>query len=161
MLLAAVLIGLIVLVYDRGWLPLTGPFVAVILASTLIYLLTYARNRRLRRASRRATEQLQALAPAIAAERSTAAAARGTGASDESLDRAAEQVELGLQRLSWGHEQGAVPHLAELATTARTSWRPEAPLAQQVERLAHTGTQIDRIVRAMLADAERRRPRVS
>lgn len=153
---AVVLIGLIIAMYDRGVLPLVGPFVAVIFASTLVYLIVYARSRRLRRVSADAITQLQALDSAIAQERSTPIAARSTGTGDASLDRAAEQTGLALQRFAWGHEQGALPYLSALAAEARDAWHPEARLTQQVERLAATGAELDGIIRKLQAAAERR-----
>lgn len=154
---AFVLTGLVILLYDRGWLPLAGPFVAVIFASTLVYLIMWSRGRRVKKLGAEAAQQLRELSGAITRERDVPVQDRPSGASDQSLDGAAEQVELAVQRLAWGHEQGAAPHVAQLVETARRSWHPEAPLTQQAERLAGTVSKLDDTVRRMVEAAERRR----
>jgi hypothetical protein len=156
-LCAVGLIGVIVVLFDRGWLPLAGPFAATVVASTLVVLVMSWRNRRVRRLSEDAVRQLQHLAGAIARERAHAPDARPTQASDQSLTHAAEQVELALQRFAWGQEAGARPFVEALAATARDSWLPSAPLSHSVDRLARTSTRLDERLRKMLAAAERRR----
>ena len=152
---AFVLTGLVVLLHDRGWLPLAGPFVAVIVASTLVYVVMWWRSRRVRRLGDDAVQRLQALAPAIAGERALAPEARPTAASDRSLADAADQVEMALQRFAWGHEQGAGPFVERLAATA-TTWDADAPLTREVVRLSETVAQLDAVIRRMLSAAARR-----
>ena len=150
------LIGVITVVYDAGWLPLAGPFVAVVAASVIVFVVMWWRSRRLQRLATSAADQLRELGPAIAAERRLPAAARPTGASDQSLEQAALHVESALQRLAWAHEQGAAPVLTDLVAAARGSWRPEAPLTQQVQRLEQTSSRMDEQLRRMQAVAARR-----
>ena len=150
------LIGVITVVYDAGWLPLAGPFVAVVAASVIVFVVMWWRSRRLRRLAVTAAEQLRELGPAIAEERLLAAAARPTGASDQSLEQASLQVESALQRLAWAHEQGAAPVLSDLVAAARTSWAPDASLTRQVLRLEHTSSEMDQQLRRMQAVAARR-----
>lgn len=153
------LIAAITVVYDAGWLPLAGPFVAVVVAAVIVFVVMWWRGRRLRRLATTAARQLEELGPAIAHERGLPPSARPTAASDASLERAAEQTDAALQQLAWGHEQGAVPFVTDLADRARGTWRAEAPLTRQVADLAGTTTEIDRVVRRMLDAAARRRPR--
>jgi hypothetical protein len=153
---AVAMIGLITVLYDGGWLPLAGPFVATVVVSTLVFLVAYRRGRRVRRLSADAVHQLRTVAPAIARERALAPEARSTRASDQSLTHAAEQVELALQRFAWGHDQAAIPFVDDLAATARDSWLPGAPLSQTVDRLARTTSKLDALVHKMLAVAKRR-----
>lgn len=155
-LLAVGAIGLVVAVYDKGWLPLAGPFVAVVVAGAIVFVVMWWRSRRLRRLSATAADQLRALGPAIVEERGRAYAERPTGASDTDLEQADERAGAALQRLAWGDEQGATAELVGLADAAR-SWRPEAQLSQQVEDLARTSAEMDQVVRRMTAAAERRR----
>lgn len=154
---AFVLSGLVILLYDRGWLPLVGPFLAVIFASTLVFLIMWARSRRAKKLGAEAAQQLRELSVTVSRERALPVQDRPSGASDESLAGAAEQVELALQRLAWGHEQGAAPHVVELVGTARRSWRPEAPLTVETERLSTTFAKLEETIRRMVEAAERRR----
>ncbi len=153
---AFVLTGLVILLYDRGWLPLAGPFVAVIVASTVVYLVMWSRGRQMKKLGAEATQRLHELSGGISRERSLPVQDRPSGATDQSLDSAAEQAELALQRLAWGHEQGAAPHVAQLVDTARRSWHREAPLTLQTERLAATVSKLDETIRRMVEAAERR-----
>ena len=155
-LAAAGLIGIIAVLYDGGWLPLAGPFVAVVVASVIVFFVMWWRSRRLRRLSLAAAGRLRSLGPAIERERALPAAERPTGASDQSLEQAAQQVGSALQRLAWGHEQGAVPVMADLAANARRSWAPDAPMTREVEEISRTAQQLDELVRRMLAAAARR-----
>jgi hypothetical protein len=149
-------VGLVTVLYDAGWLPIAGPFVAVVVAAVIVFVLMWWRSRKLQRLSSSAAEQLQALGPAIAEERRRPVAQRATGASDQSLEQAAVQVESALQRLAWAHEQGATPVLADLVANAGSAWRPEAALTREVERLARTSTKMEALVRRMQAAAARR-----
>ena len=151
------MVCLVTVIYDAGWLPLAGPFAAVAIAAVIVFLVMWWRARRLHRLAASAAEQLREVDVAIAHERQLDAAQRATGASDQSLEQAGLQAASALQRLAWGHEQGAALLLGELAATARPSWRPEAPLTQQVERLERTSAEMQELVRRMLAAAERRR----
>jgi hypothetical protein len=144
-------------IYDAGWLPLAGPFAAVVIAAVIVFLVMWWRARRLRRLAASAAEQLREVDAAIAHERRLDAAQRPTGASDRSLEQAGHQAASALQRLAWGHEQGAALLLGELAATARPSWRPDAPLTRQVQRLEQTSAEMQAVVGKMLAAAERRR----
>ncbi len=151
------LIGVITVLYDRGWLPLAGPFVAVVVASAIVFFVMYWRNRKLKRLSGQAVDQLRSVQASIAAERALAPEARPTQATDQSLLMAAEQVELALQRFAWGHEQGAAPIVEELDATARGAWRPDAPLTEEVQRLARTTSQVGEVITKMVKTVERRR----
>ncbi len=151
------LVGLIVVVYDAGWLPLAGPFVAMVVAAVIVYVVLWWRARQLRRLGATAARQLEDLAPAIAHERGLPSPDRATGASDRSLDQAAQQAAEALKQLAWGHEQGAVPLMAGLADQARGSWHADAPLTQRVEELAGTAAELDRVVRRTLRTAARGR----
>ena len=73
------LIGVITFVYDAGWLPLAGPFVAVVAASVIVFVVMWWRSRRLQRLATSAADQLRELGPAIADERRLPAAGRPTG----------------------------------------------------------------------------------
>jgi len=150
------LIGVITLVYDAGWLPLAGPFVAVVAASVIVFVVLWWRSRRLHRLAATAADQLRELGPAIAEERRLPPADRPTAASDESLEQAAAQVESALQRLAWAHEQGAAPLLTDLVAATRESWRPDAPLTRQVQQLQATSARMDAQLRRMQALAARR-----
>ena len=108
------LIGVITLVYDAGWLPLAGPFVAVVAASVIVFVVLLVAQPSTAAARGHGGGPAAGLGPAIAEERRLPAAARPTAASDESLERAAVQVESTLQRLAWAHEQGAAPLLTDL-----------------------------------------------
>src|SRR4051794_38663915 len=91
-LFAVVGIGLVTALYDKGILPIAGPFVVIFLLPLLIPL----RNRGLRSRARRLAgdtdQQLSALVPAIAQERSLPSQERASGASDESLAETAAGV---------------------------------------------------------------------
>jgi hypothetical protein len=156
-LAGAGLIGVVVVLYDAGWLPIAGPFAAVVIAAVIVYVVMWWRARRLRRLSTTAAEQLRALMAALTEERALAAPARPTRASDASLDQALTQAEGALQQLAWGHEQGAVPLLVNLGDVARRDWADEAPLSRQVADLDDTATELERVVRRMLETAARRR----
>ena len=153
------LVCLVTVLYDAGWLPIAGPFAAVVIAGVIVYLVMWWRSRRLGRLAAAATSQLRELGPALARERDEAVTARPTGASDQSLEQAGLQVDTALQQLAWGHEQGAVAPILSLADHARRSWRPDVPLSRQVEELSRTATEMDQVIRRMLAAAARRQPR--
>ncbi len=146
------LVCLVTVIYDAGWLPVAGPFAAVVIAAVIVFVVMWWRARRLRRLAASAAEQLRQVGAAIAHERQLARAQRTTGASDESLEQASRQAASALQRLAWGHEQGAALLLDDLAATARPSWRPDAPLTQQVQT---TGADGDRDAGAGPHDAGR------
>lgn len=105
-----------------AWLPLAGPFVAVVIASTLIYVIMWWREPASATARAEAAQQLQALGPAIARERSIPPGARRTAASDRSLRRAAKQVELTLPRFAWATRK-------EPAPSSRARWPPRGVMA--------------------------------
>lgn len=153
------LVCLVTVLYDVGWLPIAGPFAAVVIAAVIVYLVMWWRSRRLGRLAASAAEQLRELGPGLVRERGEPVTTRSTGASDQSLEQAGLQVDTALQQLAWGHEQGAVPPILSLTAHTRRSWHPDAPLSRQVEELSRTATEMDQVIRRMLAAAARRQPR--
>ncbi len=150
------MVGLVVALHDTGWLPIAGPFVAVVVASVILYLVMWWRARRLRRLATDAADQLRTFGPAVADERARPLPDRASGATDESLAQADRQAAAALQRLAWGDERGATTELVGLADSAR-GWHADAPLTRQVATLTRTSAAMAELVRRMLAAAERRR----
>ena len=146
-LFAVVGVGLVVALYSRGLLPIAGPFAVIFLVPLLLALRRFGLRGRLRRLSRRTSEQLAALAPAIEQERRLAPQSRASRADDQSLDEAATHVESAIQRLAWGRESAATACVDALARTARDAWSPEAPLSRDVGRVTATAQELQKVLR--------------
>ena len=151
------LVGVITVLYDGGWLPIAGPFAAVVIAALIVYVVMWSRARKLRGLSASAAGQLRTLLEGLAEERVLPDAARPTRASDDSLDQARTQAETALQQLAWGHEQGAVAPVTSLGDLARRHWQDGAPLSRQVATLVDTTTEMERVVGRMVRTAAQRR----
>lgn len=152
----AVAVAGVVAAYAAGWLPLAGPFVAVLVAPLLGLTGVRWRHRRFRRASASTLERLREVQAALRHECAVDPDERASGATMRSLTKAEEDVERALRRFAWGHEQGALPHLRALAVRAQ-SWAPASPLARAVAAFEAEAARLAGTTRALERAAGRRR----
>ena len=145
-LFAVVGTGLVVALYDYGFLPIAGPFVLIFLLPLLLPLQRSGLRRRAGRLAAATAQDLTSVASRITTERSLAPEARATRGSDESLTRAAHQLDSALQKLRSGHERDGATAVAALARTAQESWAPDAPLSKEV---ADVATKAERLHEAL------------
>ena len=146
-LFAVVGIGLVVALYDKGILPIAGPFVLLFLLPLLIPLRNRGLRNRSRRLAGRVEEELGGLVPEIDRERSLAPHERASGATDESLASAATRVAAARQQLAAGQAPAAVRTLEELERAATASWEPSAPLTRDAVRTAGTARKLQQVLR--------------
>lgn len=130
-LFAVIGVGLVVAAYDRGILPIAGPFAAMALAPLIGALTVWWLVRRNRGLSQRITSELQALLPVLEHERSLGRAERASGATDETLDAATRRARSALSQLAWGRDDAAVDEVDKLGRVA-APWAADSPAATRV-----------------------------
>lgn len=128
---AVAVTAVVVVAYDRGILPLAGPFVLAGWMPLLVWARVAAIRTRTRRRRRSLAEKLGILARLVAAERNLPPAARASTASDRSLAEARPLVTTAAALLG-EHRQDAVTVAARLAEVA-ARWQPGAPLTRAVQ----------------------------
>jgi hypothetical protein len=154
-LFAVVGIGLVTVLYDKGFLPIAGPLVVICLLPLLRPLRSYGLRSRSRRLGDRLDQQLAALGPALEQERSLAAPDRPSGARDEALASAAGGVESARRQLASGQSSAAADTLDALSRTVTSAWHRDAPVARQAAEAARTARKL-RSVRDQVDRAGRR-----
>ncbi len=133
---AVVGVGLVLLLYTKGFLPVAGPFLALFVAPVFVWLGVLWRRSRITHRSRQLAAALERLQARVEGERSLIAADRSTGASDASVDQAADAVRIAGQRLAWGQELEATQLLDQVAERAGRDWSPDAALTRELRRVA-------------------------
>jgi hypothetical protein len=146
-LFAVIGIGVVVALYDKGFLPIAGPFVVLFLLPILIPLRRRGLRNRTHRLGSRLDERLAALGPALERERSLASQDRASGASDSALAAAATRVDAARQALAAGQEPSAVATVDELARTVTAGWHRDAPVTRDVAEAASRAHQLERVLR--------------
>ena len=146
-LFAVVGIGLVVALYDKGLLPIAGPFVVLFLLPILVPLRNRGLRNRTRRLGDRLDERLAAIGPALDRERSLAPHERASRASDEALASAATRVDAARQELAAGQEPSAVRTLDELTRTVTAGWHRGAPVTRDVAEAASSARRLQRVLR--------------
>lgn len=146
-LFAVIGIGLVVALYDKGVLPIAGPFVVLFLLPILVPLRNRGLRNRTRRLGSRLDERLAALGPALDRERSLAPHDRASGASDSALAAAATRVDAARHALAAGQEPSAVGTVDELARTVTAGWHRDAPVTRDVAEAAAGAHQLERVLR--------------
>lgn len=147
-------IGLIVYFYDRGILPIAGPFVAVLLVPMIFLVRATWLRSRVTRLSRAAVAQLQTVSAMITAERSAPPQRRATGGSDDVLAAASERVESVLQQFAWGRDADGVLFAEDLTELAER-WSSAAPLTVELGRALTTTRNLSEALRKAHAFAQR------
>lgn len=109
--------------YNRGVLPIIGPFVAALLVPVILLLRTLWLRRRLGRLSRRLAEELRSLSAMVADERSSGPQARPTGASDASLDKATVTLASALRHILDGRQPSGAEHARDSCPSPSTGAR--------------------------------------
>lgn len=138
-------IGLVVALYDKGILPIAGPFVVLFLLPVLLPLRRRGLRNRCRRLATRLDERLAGLAVDLGQERSLTPDRRDSAAGDDALASAAARVEAARQQLATGQDAAAVGALAELSRMVSTSWRRGAPLTRDVAAAAGVARRLERV----------------
>ena len=127
-------VSLVYVLYDRGVLPVAGPFVALLVVPLILFLRAYWWQGKVTRLARQAAGHLTTLSALVDEERARPQSARSSGADESSLAVAAEQVRAALQRLAWGQEGAGAGHVHDLMATARAAWTPGTPLYVAAEQ---------------------------
>lgn len=147
LLFAVIGIGLVVALYDRGVLPIAGPFVVLALAPLLLPLRRRGQRARARRLASRLDEQLGDLARALGEERALEASQRRSGASDEVLSETLARVAHagGLLRSDrWLDASRSVEDLAPGDGRLLADAPRAAALAAKVSDVVRTGRELGR-----------------
>lgn len=143
--MAVIAIGVIIALYDRGILPLAGPFVAAL----VVPLILRFRRRRLaqqrQRLAHAAADELRDLLVALEQERSQPPPTRASGASDLSLSLATTHIHSVLAQLAAGHVSSAADQIDQLSGHTAQGWTPGTPLSVQVDRVLETGRQLAKV----------------
>jgi hypothetical protein len=138
---ATLLIAGIVVLYERGVVPLAGPFVAAVLGPTVVLLAAWARRGRALRAARALGEDLLDVERLLERERATPAPDRPSTASYHELEQCSSEVDTALQLLTSQRDDEAAAVVIELATRIDETWPADAPLTTALRtaaRRAHT-----------------------
>jgi hypothetical protein len=143
---AVVGIGLVVALYDKGLLPIAGPFVVIFLLPLLVPLRRRGLRYRSHLLATRLDEQLATLALAIGQERSTPAGRRDSGAGDGSLASASASVDSARRQVAHGQQSAAAGAVDELSRMASASWRSGASLTKDVAGAAGTARHLQRVL---------------
>jgi hypothetical protein len=144
-LFAVVGIGLVTALYDKGFLPIAGPFVVLFLLPILLPLRRRGLRRRIARLAARLDEQLAELAATLDPVRSQAAG--GTVADDGSTAQVAAQVEHARRQIAAGLETDAAHTVEQLSRPAPDSGRRDPGVARGVERAASTARSLLRVAK--------------
>jgi hypothetical protein len=148
-------VGVVVALYDRGFLPIAGPFVALAVAPFLGFLGVLWVSRRHRALSRQVTHELGELLPALEEERRLPREQRPSGATDETLDAALGRARSALSQLSWGHDEAGISEVDALARVARP-WSSDATVARGVGRTVDLSQRLRRSRRRVERQRSRR-----
>jgi hypothetical protein len=148
-LFAVVGIGLVTVLYDKGFLPIAGPFVLIFLLPLLLPLRRRGLRGRVGRLGRRLGEQLAVLEPALEKERALAPHERPTGADDEVLAEAASQVAAARRQLASGQESLAADTVEGLDRSTADGWPRRAPVRGQVAGAARTALTLHGVLRQL------------
>lgn len=132
---AVAFVAAVVLLYDRGLLPIAGIFVAMAVGPLIVFWRRAGLARRRARLAQAVLDGLAQVVGLVDAERRTPDAERATGASTPSLLDADELARRAVQRFAWGDEDGAAAAASELVAHVRgQAWR-DAPLTRAVASL--------------------------
>lgn len=148
-LFAVVGIGLVTVLYDKGFLPIAGPFVVLFLLPLLLPLRRRGLRSRVRRLGRSLDERLASLEPALEQERALAPHERPTGADDANLAAASSQVATARRQLAAGQEPLAAETVDGLHHSTAGSWQRRAPLTKDVASAASTARKLRQILRQL------------
>jgi len=154
--LAVVGVAAVVVLYDRGWLPIAGPFVALAVAPLLAWAGVAWMARRHDGLARRTGEALSGLLPELERERALGRDDRSSGATDETLDAAIRRARTALSQLSFGDDVSGAREVDALSAVAR-SWAGGSAAAEGVRRAADLTERL----RASRRRLDRRRQRTT
>lgn len=133
-LVAIIGTGLVVLVYERGLLPIAGPFVALFVTPFIVGLGLWLYARRSERAGAAIVGALGDLIPALERERELSRTSRPTGAADDALDAALTRARTAMSQLSLGDRASAVRTLDKLRAVS-APWGHTDPVAGPLTRV--------------------------
>jgi hypothetical protein len=147
-LVAIIGTGLVVVVYERGLLPIAGPFVALFVAPFIVGLGLRFYVRRSERAAAAALTALADLIPVLEQDRQLPRGSRATGAADDALDAALTRARTSMSQLSLGDRATAARTLDALRTVS-APWAHADAVADPLARIERSGV-------AILAEVRRR-----
>lgn len=135
-------IGVVVALYDRGLLALTGPLVVLVAAPAVGLAGIAVARRRWSSQQRRTGELLSQLVDLLEAELDQDQDHRHSRADDGQVRAALRRAREARAQLAWGRGQG-VAELEKLVRTAR-SWPPGTPLSTAAARLDRESARLRR-----------------
>lgn len=152
-LFAVVGVGLVVAFYDKGFLPIAGPFVVLALLPLLIPLRSRGLRNRARRLGAALTEELDELTDALQAESSLPAPHRPSSATDQSLAWATSLTRSARDLVAAGEMSAAVARVEELSRDASASWTADASVTALVRRTTRKADRLHGVLRQAGGDA--------
>lgn len=152
----AAAIGLVVVLYAQGLLPVAGVFAAMVLGPAIGFWRIGWLARRRRIASGAVVERLQGMVAALDAERRTDPGQRRSGAATADLLDAQELVDGAVQRFAWGDEAGAAQRVSALAALPGARAWQDSPLVRSIAGLEAPLADLERVVGRLEAESARR-----
>lgn len=151
----AVFAAVVVLLYDRGLLPIAGVFLAMAVGPLIVLWRRAGLARRRARLSQDVLDRLARILGLVDAERRTPETGRASGATTSSLLDADEATRAAVQRFAWGDEAGAAASAAAVVSLARThAWR-DGPLTRAVGDLDRVLADLDVVLGKLEKEATR------
>lgn len=129
---------LLVALEAMGWETSSAMF-AALAGGLVVYCVTTWMSRHEVALAPQALAPIRAFADELERERVTPSEERSSGASDDSLFRAAGLAEDAEKQLAWGNEAAAAEKLTVIGTVGREEWLVGSSLAQRAADLAELG----------------------